>query len=90
MENGAERRPPPGIQAQRPTPAHRTHRTHDTTDQWREIVWWLGRSEADFPAHLPFHEKYVPSRGRVVDVISFILAENYTGFLQDQLQDQLS
>ena len=27
----------PGIQAQRPA-----HRTHDTTDQWREF-WWLGR-----------------------------------------------
>ena len=41
--NGAERRPPPGIQAQRPSPSHRTHRTHDTTDQWRDRFWWLGR-----------------------------------------------
>ena len=23
---------------------HRTHRTHDTTDQWRERFWWLGRT----------------------------------------------
>ena len=27
---------------------HRTHRTHDTTDQWREIVWWLGRTRRIF------------------------------------------
>ena len=41
--NGAERSPPPGIQAQRPSPSHRTHRTHDTTDQWRDGFLWLGR-----------------------------------------------
>ena len=23
--------------------AQHPHRTHDTTDQWREILWWLGR-----------------------------------------------
>ena len=44
VENGAERRPPPGIQAQRPSPSHRTHRTHDTTDQWRDDIWWLPRT----------------------------------------------
>ena len=32
---GAKRSPLPGIQAQRPSPSHRTH---DTTDQWRELV----------------------------------------------------
>ena len=40
--------PSPAPSTQHP---HRTHRTHDTTDQWREIVWWLGRSEANFPPH---------------------------------------
>ena len=52
-ENGAKRSPLPGIQAQRPSPSHRTH---DTTDQWREIVRRLGRSEAYFPPLLPSHE----------------------------------
>ena len=31
----------PSSTSSRPHP----HRTHDTTDQWREIVWWLGRFE---------------------------------------------
>ena len=52
------------------------HRMHDMTDQWRENVPWLDRSEAKFPALLPAERKYVPSRGRVVGVISFILARN--------------
>ena len=43
--NGAERSPPPGIQAQRPAPAHRTH---DTTDQWRDLRLRLQRSVAYF------------------------------------------
>ena len=51
--NGAQRSPLPGIQAQRPSPSHRTH---DTTDQWREIVRRLGRSEAYFPSLLGCHE----------------------------------
>ena len=42
---GAERSPPPGIQAQRPAPAHRTH---DTTDQWRDLRRWRGRSATYF------------------------------------------
>ena len=86
MQNGAERRPPPGIQAQRPSPSHRTH---DTTDQWREIVRRLGRSEAYFPLSR-VSRKYVASDWRVIDLISFILARNYNGFLVDQLVDQLS
>ena len=52
-ENGAKRSPLPGIQAQRPSPSHRTH---DTTDQWREIVRRLGRSEANFRTHRPFQK----------------------------------
>ena len=58
--NGAERRPPPGIQAQRPSPSHRTHRTHDTTDQWRDRFRWLGRTEALFVTRRVLHE--IPSR----------------------------
>ena len=54
VENGAERRPPPGIQAQRPAPAHRTH---DTTDQWRDLRLRLGRSAAYFPTLLPNPKK---------------------------------
>ena len=38
------RYPRPGILAQRPAPGHRTHRTHDTTDQWREIFGGWGES----------------------------------------------
>ena len=34
--------------------------------------------------------KYVASDLRVIDIISFILARNYNGFLVDQLVDQLS
>ena len=37
--NGAQRSPLPGIQAQRPSPSHRTH---DTTDRWREFVGGQG------------------------------------------------
>ena len=37
-ENGGERRSALGIQAQRPSPSHRTPRTHDATIQWRDIV----------------------------------------------------
>ena len=33
----------PSSTSSRPHP--HSHRTHDTTDQWREIVWWLGRFE---------------------------------------------
>ena len=39
-ENGAKRSPPTGNPS--PAPTH-PHRTHDTTDQWREVVQWLGR-----------------------------------------------
>ena len=51
--NGAERSPRPGIQAQRPSPSHRTR---DTTDQWRDRFLCLGRSEAVFFPHLGCHE----------------------------------
>jgi len=44
-ENGAKRSPPTGNPS--PAPTH-PHRTHDTTDQWREIVQWLGRFERIF------------------------------------------
>ena len=77
VENGAERRPPPGIQAQRPAPAHRTH---DTTDQWREIFLRLGRSAAYFPSH-PRSPK---NTSRVPSIMSFILVRFYNGFLVDQ------
>ena len=40
MKTGAERRTPTGNQS--PAPTH-PHRTHDTTDQWRDRRWWLGR-----------------------------------------------
>ena len=39
-ENGAKRSPPTGNPSLAPT---HPHRTHDTTDQWRETVQWLGR-----------------------------------------------
>ena len=77
VENGAERRPPPGIQAQRPAPAHRTH---DTTDQWREIFLRLGRSAAYFPS---IHRS-PKNTSRVSGMMSFILARFYNGFLVDQ------
>ena len=81
-ENGAERSPPPGIQAERPSPSHRTHRTHDTTDQWRDRFRWLGRTEADFPIALRASPNGAPSRGRVVAVFSFVFTRNYNGFVE--------
>ena len=33
----------PSSTSSRPHP--HSHRTHDTTDQWHEIVWWPGRFE---------------------------------------------
>ena len=36
---GSERMPPTGNPS--PAPTH-PHRTHDTTDQWRDPRWWLG------------------------------------------------
>ena len=47
---------PTGIQAQRPSPSHRTHRTHDATDQWRDQFRWLGRTEAVFAPRRYLHE----------------------------------
>ena len=39
VKNGAKRRPPPGKQAQRTS---HPHRTHDTTDQWRDPRLYTG------------------------------------------------
>ena len=80
--NGAERSPPPGIQAQRPSPSHRTHRTHDTTDQWRDGFLWLGRKQAVIPAHLPLHEM----TPRVVRVLSFVLSKELQRFFEDMFE----
>ena len=80
--NGSERRPPPGIQAQRPSPSHRTH---DTTDQWRDRFQWLGRTEAQNLTLRVLHE--IPSRAsgellEYMETFFFILAWNYKGFVE--------
>ena len=41
-EVGVENRRFPDRES-KPSTQH-PHRTHDTTDQWRETLWWLGRS----------------------------------------------
>ena len=50
VKTGAERRTPTGNPS--PAPTH-PHRTHDTTDQWRDRRLWLGR----------FFENFLPVRG---------------------------
>jgi len=40
VKTGAKRKFPTGNPS--PAPTH-PHRTHDTTDQWRDRRWWLGR-----------------------------------------------
>ena len=60
--NGAERSPPPGIQAQRPSPSHRTHRTHDTTDQWRDGFLVARAKVGGHGSSPPASRKVAPSR----------------------------
>ena len=58
---GAERSPPPGIQAQRPAPAQRTHRTHD-----RSMARWISVARAKVGGHgssLSHSRKVAPSSG---------------------------
>ena len=64
------------------------HARHDRS--MARNVWRLGRSEAYFPPLRACHENMSRVHGRVHDLISFILARNYNGFLVDQLVDQLS
>ena len=84
MKTGAERRPPPGIQAQHPAPApHASHARHDRSMARNRLVARAKLGGLDCSP--PVSRKSVPSRGRVVVVISLILARNYKGFLESAL-----
>ena len=85
--NGAQWSPLPGIQAQRPSPSHRTH---DTTDQWRDLISVARAKVGGQSFSLPSSRKYAPSGWRVVSVFWFILARNYNGFVVDTFAECLS
>ena len=82
MKTGAERRPPPGIQAQLPAPApHASHARHDRSMARNRLV---SKAKVVGLHYSPgASRKYAPRQLRTSCFISFILARNYNGFLQD-------
>ena len=85
--NGAQRSPLPGIQAQRPSPSHRTQ---DTTDQWRDLIS-VARAKVGGHGSSPTPSRiFAASRWQVVSIFSFILARNYNGVLWDTIGECLS
>ena len=71
-----------GIQAQHPAPApHASHARHDRSMARNRLA---ARAKVVGLDSLPcVSRKNVPSQGRVVVVISFVLARKYNGFLVD-------
>ena len=87
--NGAERRPPPGIQAQHPAPApHASHARHDRSMARNRLA---ARAKVGrFSSSPRASRKYAPRQLRTSRFISFILARNYNGFLQDMFCPEAS
>ena len=77
--NGAERRPPPGNQAQRPLPSHRTH---DTTDQWRDFISVARAKVGGHSFSFLSSRIFAPSCEWLKSHKMFILLRNYNGFAQ--------
>ena len=63
---------------------HASHARHDRS-MARCHFWWLGRTEADFPPHRPYHE-ITP---RVLGVLSFILSKELQWFCSGHVQTDL-
>ena len=89
MKTGAERRPPPGIQAQHPAPApHASHARHDRSMARDRLA---ARAKVVGLHFLPrVSRNDVPRQWRASSLNSFILARNYNGFLQDMFCPEAS
>ena len=89
MKTGAERRPPPGIQAQHPAPApHASHARHDRSMARNRLAARAKVVGLDFSPRVSRND--VPSHLWTCCFISFILAWNYNGFLQDMFCPEAS
>ena len=89
MKTGAERRPPPGIQAQHPAPApHASHARHDRSMARNRLA--ARAKVVGFPYSPRASRKYATSFWRASTFNSFILARNYNGFLQDMFCPEAS
>ena len=79
VKTGAERRPPPGIQAQHLAPApHASHARHDRSMARNRLV--ARAKVGGFSSPPRWSWIYVPSCGRVVAVLLFISARTNKGF----------
>ena len=81
MENAAERRPPPGIQAQHPAPApHASHARHDRSMARNRLV---ARAKVGGKYFSQCHGNLSRGNGESMGAFWFILARNYTGFSEN-------